>query len=71
MEGINSLILLKPKEKLDLFKMIQDHYLQPFEVLSVEPFAGSKRVTIRLKSGLRKYYQIHPDGTIRMKKFKV
>ena len=55
MEGINSLILLKPKEKLDLFKMIQDHYLQPFEVLSVEPFAGSKRVTIRLKSGLRKY----------------
>lgn len=53
---------LKPKQITDLIKMINEHYMQPFQVISVTPELGNKKVVIQLRSGIRKTYLILPSG---------
>jgi len=66
--SIHHLLQLTPDENTRLLTLIYDHYMQPFKVVSVQSRLDQKEVVIQLRSGIRKTYQIHNNGVIRLKR---
>jgi len=65
---ISDLVNLSPDENSKLLQMIFETYKQPFSVIEVKKVLNQKQVVIQLRSGIRKTYQVFPNGHIQLKR---